>query len=207
MGPIARRTMILAAAASAALALAACGGAKDGAASAEGDMSMGRADAPVTVVEYASVTCSHCAAWNEEVFPAFKAKYIDTGQVRYVFREFPTAPAQVAAAGFLVARCAGDDKYFQVVDAIMRGQRAIFEGDARGVLLRTAQSAGMTEEQFNACVTDEKALQALNKRVEAGVKAGVQSTPSFVVNGKMYEGAQPLAALDAAIAEAKKTAS
>ena len=207
MGPIARRTMILAAAASAALALAACTGGKDGQAAAEGDMSMGKADAPVTVVEYASVTCTHCAAWNEEVFPAFKAKYIDTGQVRYVFREFPTAPAQIAAAGCLVARCAGDDKYFQVVDAIMRGQREMFEGDARGVLLRTAQSAGMTEEQFNACVTDEKALQALNKRVEVAVKAGVQSTPSFVINGKMYEGAQPLAQLDAAIAEAKKAAS
>lgn len=203
MGPIARRTMILGAAVSAAMALAACNNGKSEGGVTADDMVMGNANAPVTVVEYASVTCSHCAKWNEEVFPAFKAKYIDTGQVKYVFREFPTAPAQVAAAGFLVARCAGKDKYFQVVDAIMRGQNEIFAGDARGVLLRTAQSAGMTEQQFNACVTDEKALEQFNKRADDAVKAGVRSTPSFVVNGKMYEGEQPLAALDAAIAEAK----
>lgn len=203
MGPIARRTMILGAAVSAAMALAACNNGKSEGGAAEGDMTLGNANAPVTVVEYASVTCTHCAAWNEEVFPAFKQKYIDTGQVKYVFREFPTAPAQVAAAGFLVARCAGEDKYFQVVDAIMRAQDQIFAGDARGVLLRTAQSAGMTEQQFNACVTDEKALEQLNKRAEAAVEAGIQSTPSFVIGGKVLEGAQPLSALDAAIAEAK----
>jgi len=195
MRAVVRRSVILAAAA---LALAACGG--KGSKQAEGDMVMGRADAPVTVVEYASVTCGHCAAWNEEVFPEFKKKYVDTGKVRYVFREFLTPPQEVAAAGFLVARCAGDDKYFQVVDAIMRSQREMYEsGDARGTLLRVAQSAGMTEDQFNKCVTDEAALKDLNARVEKGMKDGISSTPTFVIDGKQLVGAQPMAELDAAI--------
>ncbi|HEY0053422.1 MAG TPA: DsbA family protein [Caulobacteraceae bacterium] len=201
-----RRSMIrLAAVGAAALALgfgvASC---KKNGETAAGDMSMGSADAAVTVVEYASVTCSHCARWNEEVFPAFKAKYIDTGKVRYVFREFPTPPMEVATAGFLVARCAGDDKYFQVVDAIMRSQQEMFgSGDtsnARPVLLRIARSAGLTEQQFDACVTNEDAIRDLEERVQAGVAAGVDSTPYFQVDGRRVgAGEASMADFDAAI--------
>jgi protein-disulfide isomerase len=201
MPSISRRALgLTAAAALTALSLAACGGKEGG--STAGDMSLGNANAKVTVIEYASVTCVHCAAWNEEVFPEFRKKYIDTGKVRYVFREMLTPPADVAAAGFLVARCAGDDKYFQVVDAVMRGQQEMFgSGDPaapRNVLLRIAQSAGMTEAQFTECVSDEKALTALNERVEKqAAEFEVQSTPTFVVNGeKMKEGAATLAELD-----------
>ena len=77
---------------------------------------------PVTVVEYASVTCPHCALWQKNTWPAFKAKYVDTNKVRYVFRELPTGPVNVAVAGFMIARCAGEDKYFDVVHNIMASQ-------------------------------------------------------------------------------------
>ena len=113
----------------------------------------------------------------------------------------------MAAAGFLTARCAGKDKYFQVTDAIFHAQQEMFTtGDMRGILLRTAQSAGMTEEKFNACITDEAALKALNERVEKAVKVDkITATPSFMINGKkLKEGEMTMAELDAAVAEASK---
>ncbi|ACG76994.1 probable disulfide isomerase [Phenylobacterium zucineum HLK1] len=200
------RRLLLVAAAGASLVLAGCGKGAGPTASAE-DMTLGDANAPVKVVEYASVTCSHCAAFNETTFPQFKAKYIDTGKVHYTFKEFLTPPEQVAAAGFLVARCAGKDKYFTVIDALFRSQQEMFQsGDMRGGLLRVAQSAGMTEAQFNACIQDEAALKALNDRVEKAIRQdGISATPTFVVNGKkVKEGDITLAELDAAIAEASK---
>ncbi|MFN3584099.1 DsbA family protein [Phenylobacterium sp.] len=201
------RRLLLVAAVGASLALAGCNkGGGAGAPSAE-DMSLGDPNAKVKLVEYASVTCSHCAKFNEEVFPQFKAKYIDTGKVHYTLKEFLTPPEQVAAAGFLVARCAGKDKYFTVVDALFRSQQEMFQsGDLRGGLLRVAQSAGMTEAQFNACIQDEAALKALNARVEKAIRQdGVSATPTFVVNGKkLAEGEVTLAQLDAAVAEASK---
>ena len=169
------------------------------------DMSMGNANAPVTVVEYASVSCTHCATWNKEVFPAFKAKYIDTGKVRYVFREFITAPPQLAAAGFLLARCAGEDKYFGVLDQVFHAQDEIFRtGDIRTPLVAIAAQAGMNEEELNACVGDEEALNELNARVEKwATEAKITGTPTFDITGKRLDGEQSLAALDRAIAEAQ----
>ena len=185
-----------------ALSLGAC--AKTGASSSDaGEMAMGNPAAKVTVVEYASASCPHCAEFNNEVFPAFKAKYIDTNKIHYVFREFLTPPAQVAASGFLIARCAGKDKYFSVLDAIYRGQQAMYaSGDYRGSLLRIAESAGMSEQQFNACTTDDAALKALNERVQKAISDGIDSTPTFVINGKKLDSAATLANLDAAIAAA-----
>ncbi len=171
------------------------------------DMTMGKADAPIKMIEYASASCSHCARFNNDVMPAFKAKYIDTGKVHYTLKEFLTPPVEVAAAGFLTARCAGKDKYFSVLDAIFRSQEEMFQsGDMRGVLLRVAQSAGMTEQQFNACITDETALKALNERVEKASKAEkITGTPTFIINGKQVaSGEVTLAQLDTAIAEAGK---
>ena len=188
--------------------LAACG--PKGETVTADDMTQGNASAKITVVEYASASCSHCAEWNEDVYPAFKAKYIDTGKINYVYREILTPPQEVAAAAFLMARCAGKDKYFQVVDSVYRAQGEMFQtGQFREGLLRVAQSAGMSEEQFNACVTDEKGLKALNARVEKYSKeAKIQGTPTFVVNGKKVGGeeggARSLAELDKAIEEASK---
>jgi protein-disulfide isomerase len=197
-----RRSLAIAVAAT--LALAACN--KSGGAVSADDMSMGNAGAKVTVSEYASASCPHCARFNNEVFPEFKKKYIDTGKVRYVFHEFLTPPVQFAAAGFLTARCAGADKYFSVLDAIYRDQENIYKSnDLRGGLLRIAQSAGMTEKQFTDCISDEKALNALNARVEKSSKDdNISATPTFIVNGAKLEGEQTLAQLDAAIAAANK---
>jgi protein-disulfide isomerase len=199
------RRLILAAVAVAGLALAGCN--KGGGASgpSEGDMTMGDANAKVKLVEYASASCSHCAKFNNETFPAFKAKYIDTGKVHYTLKEFLTPPNEVSAAGFLISRCAGKDKYFTVLDSIYKNQNEMFQtGDFRGVLLRIAQSAGMTEDQFNKCVQDEAALKALDARVTRAVQQDkITGTPTFVVNGKkIAEGEVTMAQLDAAVAEA-----
>jgi protein-disulfide isomerase len=187
------------------LALAACQKPAGDAASAD-DMTMGSPTAKVTMIEYASVSCPHCARFATEVFPAFKAKYIDTGQVKYVAREALTGDPAIAAAGFLTARCAGKDKYFQVVDAIYRAQPEIFAtGEPHAILLNIAKSAGMTDSQFESCIKDEKALNALNARWEHYVKDDkITGTPTFVINGKVYDkGEMSLAELDAAVAQAK----
>lgn len=169
-------------------------------------MTMGDPAAKVRVEEYASLTCSHCAEFNNTVFPAFKAKYIDTGKVRYTLHELMTPPQDVAAAGFMTARCAGKDKYFAVVDDIFRRQEAMFAaGDVMGTLRAVATSAGMSEAQLQACLTDKAALAAASARSQAGAAAGVHSTPTFFVNGKkVKEGVATLEELDAAVAEASK---
>ncbi len=188
------------------LGLAGCGKlfGHEGATTAD-DMSMGDASAKVTMIEYASASCPHCARFNNEVFPAFKAKYIDTGKVHYVFREFLTNPENFAAAGFLTARCGGKDKYFSILDAIYHGQQAMYEsGDIHGGLQRIAQSAGIPDAQFEACITDDKALQALNDRVNRyETDAHIDSTPTFIVNGKKLLGEQSMTSLDAAVAAAQ----
>jgi len=189
--------------------LAACGGGKAGGAVSTEDMSMGKADAKVTVVEYASASCPHCARWNNDVFPAFKAKYVDTGKVRYVYREFLTPPVEMASAGFLLARCAGKDKYFTVLDAIYRNQSEMYQsGDIRGGLLRIAQSMGLSEKQFNSCISDDDSLKALNDRVEKYQReAKIQGTPTFFFNGDRYDkGEMSLAEMDAAYAKAAAAA-
>ena len=187
-----------------ALALAGCS--KSGGAANADDMTLGDPNAPVKITEYASASCVHCATFNNEVFPALKAKYIDTGKVHYTFKEFLTPPVEVAAAAFLTARCAGKDKYFSVLDAVFHAQNEMFTtGDMRGVLLRVAQSSGMTEKQFNACITDEAALKALNARVDkASRDEKITSTPTFMINGEKFkEGEATLAEFDAAIAAAQ----
>jgi protein-disulfide isomerase len=194
------------------VALGACQKTGSDAVNAE-DMSMGNPGAKVTMIEYASVSCPHCARFDMDVFPAFKAKYIDTGQVRYVAREALTGDPAIAAAGFLTARCAGKAKYFQVVDAIYHAQQEMFtNGEPHAVLLNIARSAGLTDSQFDSCIKDDAALKALNARWEHYVKDdNINATPTFVINGKVYnKGEMSLAELDAAVAEAKasgKTAS
>jgi protein-disulfide isomerase len=205
MGAISRRPVL---AALAVLSLAACNQAGGGK-SVPDDMAMGDPNAKVTVIEYASVACPHCAEFNNTVFPAFKAKYIDTGKVHYVAREILTGNPTLAAAGFLLARCAGKDKYFFVTDAIYRAQDQIYEpgtdnmrpNAGQDVLLPIAQSAGLTPDQFTKCLSDEAAAMAMNDRIDkAARKDDVQSTPTFIINGKkMSPGEKTLAELDAVI--------
>lgn len=190
----------------AALTLVAAGACspKTGAAGALPDeMALGNPQAKVTFVEYASVGCPVCAKWDREVWPAFKAKYVDTNRVHYVFKEMLVgggAEVAVAASGFLVARCAGKDKYFAVNEAIFKNQEQAFQAP-RETLLDIARSVGMTEDSFNKCINDETALKALNDRVERHSRnEHVNSTPTFVINGKALEaGYHSLDEIDAAI--------
>jgi protein-disulfide isomerase len=156
------------------------------------DMVIGRDDAPVTLVEYASVTCSHCAQFQAGVFPQLKAKYIDTGKVRYVFREYLSPPNNVAAAGFLLARCAGTDRYFDVVETVMRAQPEMFAGgtskNALPTLRRIGRNFGVDGKQFERCVTDADGM----KRIQAGMSATDAATPihglpAFFIDGKQVE--------------------
>jgi protein-disulfide isomerase len=174
------------------------------------DMTLGNPAAKVTVAEYASVGCPICGRWYREIWPSFKAKYVDTGKINFVSKEMLVgggAEIAVAANGFLLARCAGKDKYFAVTDAIYKSQEEAFN-DPRGVLLAIAKSVGMTEDQFAKCVEDKAAIQALNDRVDRhNKKDGVDSTPTFVINGQKLEpGYHTLEDLDAAIASAEKAA-
>ena len=172
-----------------------------------GDMSQGDPRAPIEVVEYASLSCPHCAHFNAEVFAGFKAKYIDTGKAHFAMREFLTPPANLAAAGWLLARCAAPAKYFSVVDGVFKSQCEWVEGaDIRGILLKVATDNGLSEAQFEACLKSEPGLKALNERVRRAVDVEkVEFTPTVEVNGKRMDDApQSLADLDAAIAAAPK---
>jgi protein-disulfide isomerase len=168
--------------------------------------SLGNPHARVTVIEYASVGCPHCATWANEVFPGFRAKYIDTGYVRFEFHEMLTGNPALAAAGFLTARCAAPSKYFQVVDDVFANQTQI--GD-KGIeaLEQIGEHAGLTREQFAACLQDKAALDALNGRTLEDAKAhGVTGTPTFFVGDEKLDGEQSLDALGAAISRAQAQA-
>lgn len=189
-----------------ALALAGC----HGAAKPVGDeMSLGNPNAKVTVVEYASVACPVCAEFNNEVFAEFKKKYIDTGKVRYVAREVLSGNPSLAASGFLLARCAGPDKYFQVTDAIYHAQSQIYEPDSenvragvgRDILVSIAQQqAGLSEDQFAKCISNDASLKALNDRVDRFSRQdNIGGTPTFIINGTRLEGYQTLDQLDQVI--------
>lgn len=176
-----RRAAITAAALTAMVSLAGCN--SGAGAPAEGDMAMGAPEgAKVTVIEYASVTCHVCEAWQKENWEAFKAAYVDTNKIRYVFREVPTPPSEIAVAGFLVARCAGEDKYFDVVHELLASRQELVR-DPRATLFRVGNGAGLSNEQVQQCVTDEAAMAAAEERAQAALSAGHSSTPTFLVNG------------------------
>lgn len=162
------------------------------------EQALGKADAPVTIVEYASMTCPHCATFHEKTLPEFKAKYIDTGKVRMIFREFPFDPR--AEAGFMLARCAKDN-YFPMVDVLFRQQQnwAAVQ-NAKDALLQIAKLAGFSQESFEACLTDQKLLEDVRAVRERGAKDfGVDSTPTFFIDGNRYPGALSIAELSAII--------
>lgn len=187
----------------AALSLAACSQHKNATIS-EQDMSIGKADAPVTVVEYASVACPGCAKFNNENWAQIKKDYIDTGKARWVTKEMLTHNASWAAAGFLTARCLGPDKYFDAIDAMYKAQPEIdASGDVKGGLLKIAKSFGMSEKDFEACISNEAALTAMADRIEKGAAADkINSTPTFIINGKELQAEPNAANIGAAITAA-----
>ncbi len=162
------------------------------------DMALGNADAPVTIVEYASMTCPHCAHFHEATLPELKTKYIDTGKARLILREFPFDPR--AEAGFMLARCSGD-KYFPMVDVLFKQQRTWATAEnARDALLQISRLAGFTQESFEACLTDQKLLDDIRAVRTRGMdEFKVDSTPTFFINGKQYKGAMSIEEMSAVI--------
>jgi protein-disulfide isomerase len=152
------------------------------------EMSLGKADAPVTIVEYASMTCPHCAHFHDKTLPELKTKYIDAGKARLIFREFPFDPR--AEAGFMLARCSKDN-YFPMVDVLFKQQESWAGAkDAREALLQISKLAGFTQESFEACLTDQKLLNEIRSvRTRGAEEFKVDSTPTFFINGKQYKGA------------------
>jgi len=154
------------------------------------DMALGPADAPVTIVEYASMTCPHCAAFNATVFPKIKAEYIDTGKIRYVFREFPLDIK--AAAGAMLARCIAKDdagKYFAVVDLLFRQQNEWVVKNTTETLTRIGKQAGISAQAVDACLKDQALLDKITADQKyAGEVLKVDSTPTFFVNGEKIKG-------------------
>jgi protein-disulfide isomerase len=154
------------------------------------DMALGPANASVTVTEYASMTCPHCAAFNENVFSKIKSEYIDTGKVRYVFREFPLDIK--AAAGSMLARCIAKDdagKYFAVVDMLFKQQNDWVVKNTTETLTRIGKQAGLSQQAVEDCLKD----QALLDKIAADQKFAnevlkVNSTPTFFINGEMIKG-------------------
>src|SRR6202163_769817 len=160
-----------------------------------GDESLGSANAPVTIIEYASMTCPHCAHFSETTFQELKKRYIDTGKVRFIFREFPLD--QLAAAGFILARCAGPDKYFPLVETLFAQQRDWVVQKPLPPLLAIAKQAGLSQEAFEACLDNRELLEGMEKvRNQAAEKLGVNSTPTFFVNGKRLAGALTIEELE-----------
>ena len=152
-----------------------------------GEMAMGDEKAPITVIEYASMTCPHCAHFSEATFPELKKRYIDTGKVRFMFREFPLD--QLAAAGFILARCAGPDKYFPLIETLFAQQREWVVQKPLAPLTAIAKQAGLSQQAFETCLDNRELLEGMEKvRNQAAEKFGVNSTPTFFVNGKKLNG-------------------
>ena len=152
---------------------------------------LGRDDAPVTVIEYASMTCGHCANFHLNVWPAFKAEFIDTGKVRFILREFPFDPR--ATAAFMLSRCMGDDKWYPTVDLLFRNQQRWARAqDGKQGFLSVLSMTGLKEADLEACLSDQVLLDKVNAVAARGQELGVDSTPTFFINGEKYTGVMPI---------------
>jgi protein-disulfide isomerase len=180
-----------------------------------GDMILGDDKAPVTIIEYASMTCPHCADFHEHTYPELKKRYIDTGKVRFIFREFPLD--QLAAAGFMLARCgttqdaaksgaAADakpdsSKYFAMIETLFAQQRDWVVQKPLQPLLSIAKQAGFSEQSFNDCLKNQEVLNGIEQtRTRASENFNVQSTPTFFINGKIVRGAMTMDEVDKQLA-------
>jgi protein-disulfide isomerase len=162
------------------------------------DLVLGKADAPVTIIEYASMTCPHCASFHKTTYPALKTKYIETGKVRFIFREFPLDDLAVAAS--MLARCAGGEKSMAMVDVLFASQDKWAVREPVPALLQIAKQAGFTQASFDECLKDQKLYDNILKVRERGSKEfKVESTPTLFVNGKPMKGGATIEELDKVI--------
>ena len=182
--------------AGAALALSACSGGGDSSSASAGadgkftvadDYILGKADAPITVVEYASVACPGCAYWHQNVYPDLKTKYIDTGKVKYVFRPFPASNQEIATTGHKLALCADRDKFFKNIKIQFDRQSQIYDMGGRGQLRQAyvslAKASGLSEDEFIACMTNPEITARYDAFTQLGIDQGVRGTPSIFING------------------------
>ena len=170
------------------------------AANALPDVVLGAADAKVTIVEYASMTCTHCARFHQDVYPLLKSKYIDTGKVKFILREFPLDP--LATAGFMLARCTGaDDKRTALVDLLFTQQKNwAFVDKPIESLLNLTKQAGFTQESFEVCLKNQELYDGVNKvRDRGSEKFGVDATPTFYINGVRKSGEMSIDEIDKAL--------
>lgn len=158
-----------------------------------GDMILGNPDAKVTVIEYASATCPHCAAFHTNSWKELKEQYIDTNKIKFVFREFPLNDAALAA--FMIARALPKESYFPVIDIYFDTLQEWAKDNWVEGLFNIAKQAGMTREKFDATLKDEKLARAILAIRDGGTKFGVKGTPTFFINGEIYEGEDTLAAM------------
>ncbi|GJE60360.1 DsbA family protein [Methylobacterium trifolii] len=164
-----------------------------------GDVWLGPKDAKVTIIEYASMTCSHCAAFHRTTWPALKERYVDTGKVRFTLREFPLDP--LATAAFMLARCDGDAKYYPITDLLFDQQQAwAFQPKPVDALEQMLRQAGFSKEKFEACLKDQKIYAAVNGVKQRGMDTfKVDSTPTFFINGERYKGEMTIEGMEAVI--------
>jgi protein-disulfide isomerase len=179
-----------------------------------GDMVLGDDKAPVTIIEYASMTCPHCAAFHATTYPELKKRFIDTGKARFIFREFPLD--QLAAAGFMLARCSTQEmkpsepgsegakiaaqRYYAMVEILFAKQRDWVVQRPLAPMLAIAKQAGFSEDSFNACLKNQAVLDGIKEVGERGGKMGVNSTPTFFINGKKFGGSITIDDFEKAIA-------
>jgi protein-disulfide isomerase len=170
------------------------------------EMVMGKTDAPITMVEYASMTCGHCANFHNKVLPLIKEKYIDSGKVRLVMREFPLD--NLAAIASMAARCAGEGKSLPLISAMFAKQEdwAFVRPDPRPALFNIVKQAGFTQDSYDKCITDQKMLDDIvSIRERAAEQFGVDATPSFFINGKRFTGSPVLEEFEKAFASYLKS--
>jgi len=155
----------------------------------QGDTVLGQDDAPITVIEYASMTCSHCATFHTGTFPEVEENYIKTGKVRFILRDYPFDP--IATAGAMLARCAGQERYFNFVSVLMDQQRKwAFVEEPLEALKGIARQGGFSEESYEACLANQDIFEHVRwVQTRASDEFGVRSTPTFFVNGEKVEGA------------------
>ncbi|HAT86885.1 DsbA family protein [Cohaesibacter gelatinilyticus] len=164
------------------------------------DKIQGAADAPVTMVEYSSLTCPHCAAFHNSTYAEVKKKYIDTGKIRYITREFPLDP--LAAGGAMLARCAPNDNFHAMNDLLFETQRTwAASPNPVDALLKLAKQVGFTQDGFTKCLQDQKLLDNIRAVSQRGSeKFGIDSTPSFIINGELHRGALSIEDIDKIVA-------
>ena len=162
------------------------------------ERTLGNINAPITIIEYSSLTCPHCASFHKDTLPELKKKYIDNGKVKLIFRVFPFDAVSARAA--MVARCVEPKRYFKFLDALFKTQSQWIgnnEQSSMQGLASMAKMAGMGEEDFNACVTNEAILDGiLKRRLEGAKKFEIRATPSFIINDEKIEGAMPIEDFD-----------